>query len=850
MQFLEKNIFSYTYQSFRKEQDEIHICEAKNLRKEVVYVAGEIYRLVSEEHYRYGDIAVITGDIPLYEDYLTSELSHMGIRYFIDHKRNIGANIFSEFILSLLEMLRKNFDYESTMRFLRGGLSPLTAEETDSMENYVLAFGIRGWKSYQKEWKTPYRKRKKADMEQINRSREKFISSVREVKKRFRGGKKTIGDYVRILYDYIVKEEIYHKLKQKERQFENEGQTLLAKEYHSVYQVMMELFDEMTELLGEELISAEEFPKLLGAGISEGLIGFIPPAIDQIIIGDIERTRLKDIKALFLMGVNDGLIPKGEQAPGILSQRERHIFREKNITLAPTAREQIFISQFYMYLNLTKASQKLYLSYFRMDPEGKASRPSYLLRKIRRMFPEIQTAAYDESGMDIQEILGTDRGKRYMLTGLAEKDYDNRPDIWRELFRYYKEREPEKMADIYLPGLLPAENHTKLSRKAADLLYGEVLLGNISRLERFGQCPFSHFIGYGLELEERREYRIGKPDFGNLFHDALESFSENLNRNKKKWRDLSDKEMETLAEQCVNQAAEHYKDSMFMQSERTRYIVKRIHRIMKRTIQTIASQMRDGKFEQTSYEISFSRLGSENTGYLSLADDKRMDLAGRIDRIDTYEKEDKIFVRVIDYKTGKKEFEITSMYHGLQMQLVLYLEAALGIERKSGKKTVPAGMFYYRISDPVILAEPTVSKEEIDAKIGKELSLNGFINNDEEVLLSTGNCYSSGKKGMGSEEDIYKIISHTRNKMKEFGDQIFRGSKEITPMKIKGNTYCGYCGYADICGFDPKQPEYRYQEPELLSAEEIMEKLTQEMKEPEEIMEKPVQEMKEPEKEG
>ncbi|MDR1701066.1 MAG: helicase-exonuclease AddAB subunit AddB, partial [Lachnoclostridium sp.] len=349
LSFLEKNIFAGIRRTFQREQDEIHICEVKNPRKEAVYVTSEIYRLISEKGYRYGEIAVVSGDISIYEEYLTSEMNRMGIRYFIDYKRNIGGNILAEFILSFLEMIRKDFDYESTLRFLRGGLSPLTTKETDFLENYILALGIRGWKSYQKDWPAPYHRKKTTDMGAINQSRRRFAASVRQTKDRLAGGKKTVGDYVHILYDYIVGEHIFYRLREKEEIFEKEGQTLLAKEYHSVYRVVTELFDEMIELLGDEPVSLEEFEKLLGAGISGGLIGFVPPSADQVVIGDVERTRLKDIKVLFMIGVNDGLIPKGEQSPGILTQRERKFFHDKNITLAPSSGEQVFISQFYMY---------------------------------------------------------------------------------------------------------------------------------------------------------------------------------------------------------------------------------------------------------------------------------------------------------------------------------------------------------------------------------------------------------------------------------------------------------------------------------------------------------------------
>lgn len=829
LDFLEKNIFGYARKIYDREQEEIKICEAKNPRKEAVYVTSEISRLVSEEGYHYGEIAVVTGDLTLYEEYLSTEMSKLGIRYFIDNKRSVGANTFSDFILSFLEMVRRDFDYESTLRFLRGGLSPLSAAATDCLENYVLALGIRGFKSYQREWPEPYNKKRIMDMEQINQSRQKFMETAEAARNELVGGKKTVFDYVRILYSFIVKERIYEKLKEKEAAFEEAGQILLAKEYRSVYSVMMDLFDEMVALLGSEPISLDEFIKLLAAGISEGLIGFVPPSMDQVVVGDVERTRLKDIKILFFIGVNDGIIPSAGKSPGILSQRERQLLQENEIELAPTPREQIFISQFYMYLNLTKASEGLYLSYFRTGSDGGAARPSYLLRKIIAMFPSVKPLYFDESDMTVQEILGTDRGKRYMLTGLAEQDYENQPSEWWELFRYYKEHEPDEMENLYLAGIMEQKKVTKLSQKAADILYGDVLKGSVSRLEQFARCPFSHFVSYGLGLEKRQEYHVEMPDFGNVFHEALENFSDYLNQTDKQWRELEEKEMDDLVEQCVSRVTQNYKGAMFSQSERTNYMVRRIGRIMKRTIGAIALQMKGGKFEQKGFEINFARMDSAEETHLSLKEGKQMDLLGRIDRIDTYETEDKVFVRVIDYKTGSTEFEITSMYYGLQMQLVLYLEAALSLEKRTGKEIVPAGMFYYRISDPMIEAKPLMSNEAVAGEIQKKLSLNGFINGAEEVLDSTGGCFKPGKKAIGTEEEIRNMIAHTRKKMTEFGNGILEGNKEISPAKLGTSEPCGYCEYTNICGFNPQLPEHKYKELPPMDAAEVKEKIKEEL---------------------
>ncbi len=818
LSFLERNLFSYDKTTYAKKQDQVSVTALGNPRDESRWVARKIYWLVAKEGYRYEDIAVVTGDLAGYQEYLAPELEVMGIRYFMDYKKGIGGNAFSEFVMSFLEMLRKNMDYESTIRFLRCGLSPFSLEEVDTFENVILALGKRGFNSYDQPWKAPYHGKDKYDMEVVNECRQRLVDMIRESREAFRGKRKTVEEYVRALYDFIVANQVYEKLCEEVKAFEEQGQMLLAKEYKSVYTVMMKLLDQMVELLGDEKISFADFRDLLGAGISEGLVGFTPPSMDQVVVGDVERSRLKDIKVLFFIGVNDGIIPKGSGTPGVLSDREREALKKEDISLAPSGRDLIFTEQFYMYLNLTKPSQRLYLSYSRMGTDGGSMRPSYLVSKVRKLLAPLAVCQEDNED-SYEKILGTDQGRKYLYMGLNQYEEQMENKRFEQLYAYYLEKEPQKMRTEILPELFARREDTRLSKEAIQLLYGDQLQGSVTRLENFGRCPFAHFVSYGLKLSKREEFQIGSMDFGNVFHQSLENFSKMLHDRQCDWKDLDDATIPDMVNHCVEEAVENYKDSIFEQSMRSRYVVHRIHRIMERTVSTMVEQMKKTGFTQRAYEISFQALDHLDETHLELDDGKGMNLLGRIDRIDTLETDEHNYVRVIDYKTGNTSFELASFYYGLQMQLVVYLETAMAMEeRQTNKKVKPAGMFYYHVKDPMlkVYTEDDVKRREM---FQKELALDGF------ALEMGGDGVSNGiiakTKNRVSEDKMNKMIEHTRGRMKEFGNEILKGNKDVKPYMINKKTGCDYCEYKGICNFDIHNPGDDYRELKLLNEETI-----------------------------
>lgn len=825
--FLEKNLFCYPAGVWDKKTEEMQLYIGKKPQDEAAYVARKIWWMTAKEGYEFEDIAVITGDVTAYEQVLSRELSKMGIRYFMDAKKNIGANWVAEYIQAVLEMYLTNMDYESTFRFLRCGLSPLMREETDLLENYVIATGKRGFSAYDKEWKHQVGV---LPMEEINASREKVCGCLRELFGELGGGKKTVGQFTRALYDFLVRQDVYEKMLTQSEVFAEEGNDILAKEYRSVYHVIVSLFDEMVELMGEETVSAEEYRQILAAGISEGLVGFIPPKSDQVVVGDIRRTRLKDVKVLFFMGFSDDMEPEVMKAPGIVNVRERKKIEQMGITLAPTGTKKAANDLFYLYLNFTKPSEKLIFTYSESSSGGEGRQASYVLAKIRKIFPKLDVISDEKAEPPAERQLGTDRGITFLLSGFTSEERRTGEEkyAWWELWKHYKECEDMPWIRQALDAGMAAGREGKLSEQALRYLYGNELYGSITKLEQFAKCPYAYFILYGLALREREEYTVAAPDFGNVVHYTLQEISDRMRAEHLRWRDLDEERIASLVEECTEKTAGGYRDVLFRQSKRIEYMITRIKRMMNRTVWAISEQMRRGAFEQEYSEAGFSYHDNLPSMKISLGGEKKLAFSGIIDRIDTYEDEDYVYVKVVDYKTGAVKLSLNSVFHGLQMQLVLYMAAALDMEQQKhpDKKAVPAGMLYYYVKDPVIQIDGTEDETDLEEKMLREYKCDGYVSQSTEVLqkldsvfgtngyLEQGaksscipvNITAKGDFGRYSKilnrEQWEAVIAHTTKLAADFGKEIMGGNIGVSPYRMGKQTGCDYCGLRGICGME------------------------------------------------
>ncbi|MCI9383542.1 MAG: helicase-exonuclease AddAB subunit AddB, partial [Lachnospiraceae bacterium] len=463
---LEQNLFRLRRKPFEGEQEQISLHLLRNPSEETAWTASQIRRLIWEEGYHYRDIAVITGNMEAYSHCLERIFPEYGIPCFLDYKRSVLNNPFVEFLRALLEMTEQDFTYETVFRFLRSGLSGMRREETDLLENYVLALGIRGRKKWGSRFIRSYRGLTEEQLLEIDLLRQRFAETVLPFGEVM--GKKGVDVRTRTtaLYRLIEKLEIQKKLSAFEERFQGEGNLVLAKEYHQIYSIVMDLLDKLVDLLGDQKLSAREYREILEAGFAEARVGVIPPGVDQVVAGDMERTRLKDVKALFFLGVNEGSVPKNTGRAGLLSDMEREQLKAQGMELAPTAREQGYIQRFYLYLNLTKPSKRLYVCCSLLDGSGKALRPSYLMNVLKGLFPGMEL--HKEEGWQKELPATPKEGLRLLIEGLRDYRAGEENEKFYELYRWYAAREQyeEKLSKL-LEAAFSRHRDSRLGRAVA-----------------------------------------------------------------------------------------------------------------------------------------------------------------------------------------------------------------------------------------------------------------------------------------------------------------------------------------------------------------------------------------------
>lgn len=851
LHYLEQNLFRYQYEPYAGEQQEIHMFEALSPREEVHQTALYIRHLIREQGMTYRDIAVVIGDLEGYASYVETEFGQLEIPCFLDRTRGIVLNPMIEYIKSALQLYIKDFSYDTVFHFLRSGMADISREEIDELENYVIRTGARGYRTYSRlftrrteELQGNAEGSEQAEektMERLNRIRQQFMDAVEIL---HMGSQEKAGDYVSHLYDFLEQNQVQQKLLNYQQQFEKEGDLSRAREYAQIYRLVMDLLDQVYELLGEEEISRQEFADILEAGFGEITVGTIPQNVDRIVVGDMERTRLKQVKVLFFLGVNDGSIPKNASKGGIISDMDREFLIESGTEMAPSPRQQMYIQRLYLYLNMTKPSEQLYLSYAKVNSEGKGIRPSYLIDTVRKLFPAM-SVEYPQNRSRLEQIEGRQEGARYLAEELREYVEGTLPEEERQdFYLMYRAYEADAAGrDLLTRAAFRRYRESGLSRIVARALYGRQLENSVSRLETYAACACRHFLQYGLSLQEREEFGFEVSDMGNVYHAVLENFAGKLAESGRTWWDFD----ENFATQAIKEAVEGYAatygETVLYSSARNEYAITRMSRILTRTVLTLQQHLKQGSFQPDDYELSFRFAEDLDSIHVDLSEEEKMHLQGRIDRIDVSEDAEHVYVKVIDYKSGNKKFDLAALYYGLQLQLVVYMNAAMELESRKhpDKEIVPAALLYYHIDDPTIETPVELTDEQINEQILAKLRMNGVVNSDPEVVERLDRYMQdksvvipvekkkdgsfSARSGVLSREEMQLISSYVDAKIRSIGREILDGKIAANPYEKGNEEACTYCAYKKVCGFDGSIPGYEKRQLEDLDKQALMQRM-------------------------
>ena len=834
---LEKNIFRDSSKKYEGDDaaDSIFLTSCRNMRDELRYVAIQINRLVrGGMHYK--DIAVVTPNLESYR-YLAAELfMEYNIPYFIDAKTEILFSPMSEALAAIFDIFERDFKREDVFRFLRSGVVDISIQDIDYLENYLISTGIRGKKKYFH----PFAIRSNQfsadeDLLKANQIRESIIKPFMELDKRLSEKQLTVRDIATALYNFLVSFDFEGKLKLRGQMYEDKNEAVRAKEYSQIYQVIMDIFDKLVGILGDETMTLKEFHDIYEAGLSAASIGVIPPANDSVIFGDIERTRLSNIKVLFCMGASDDSIPKKVENGGILSQLEREQLLSLGFELAPSDRQKSFRQRFYLYLMLSKPNERLYITMPRVDGDGKGVNPSYLIDTIKQLFPEI-------SLVEIQEFTSDDRmlskascltyltelmnkGVTYGLESLSEEENKDLSNLLLWARANAKEPLEHILAGTFYEHYKESFSEDVMTAVNEAMNADEVISGSISKFELYNECSYKYFLTYILKLKEREQFELSSIDMGNFYHEAIERYSRALKEDHKSFREVTDEERDKYIDVAITQTFENMAKVATLEDYTQRYIVEGMKNTLRYVVDVITVQVSRGEFEPELFEEEItSKIYSEDTKEL-LAN-----LKGKVDRIDLTQGDDKA-VRIIDYKSSGHKLELSECYHGLSLQLPIYMGVVIDKLKDKYKEVSfhPSAMLYYELANKFL--ETSAENSRADEERIRQNKMEGLLSLDEADLrandltvgLSEGQTkessivpYSikskgelSAKTNAVSREDMQTVIDYSLLSAARTAESIIAGDFEPSPARLGTHIdACKFCNYNGICHFNENEPGF------------------------------------------
>lgn len=839
---LEANLYSFPYRSYREATGDISLFSSVNIFSEIEACARDIIRLCRDQGLRYRDIAVVIGDLPSYERIVEVIFEEYEIPCFLDRKVEITNHPLVRLILSMLDIFKENWSYETVFRYLKTGLTGVGQREMDRLENYVLACGIRGnrW-TREEDWdiipgvlpeEREYHTHSEL-LKEINAIRYSVSKPLLE----FRGktkGRKTAAQICTSLFEFLCAIGVPERIEGSIETFRAEGKLDLANEYSQVWNTVMEVFDQVVEVMGEETLGIEKFSQLLSVGFGEYEIGLIPASIDQVLVGSVDRSRSHEVKAMYILGVNDGVFPSSARDEGILSDLDRAALDSVGIELASDTRTAAFDEQFLIYRALTASGGYLRISWPISDHEGKTMRPSMIVSRLRRLFPAITQAsniiAHEEDEDVVQSLAGRTPSFKYVVSALRrEREGKKVSPLWHEVYKWFEGRDDWQERCRSIRMAFDYQNLAQpVSREKTALLYGSPAYSSVSRLEKYSACPFAYYVQYGLGARERKIYRLRPPDVGTFMHAVIERFSLYVAQQDMSWRTLDRDWCQEKVAEIVEEMLARMRGSGISGSKRYMALALRLKRVVTRSVWLIAEHIRRGSFEPVGYEVDFREGGAFPPITIELSSGEKVLLTGRIDRVDALKTEEGTFLRIIDYKSGTKDFKLSDVAYGLQVQLITYLDA---IWEKGGMgitpPVLPGGVLYFPIDDPIVKGNPESTKEEIELAIMKKLRMKGLVLADVKLVREMDHDINGesliiparmnkgevlGKSSAATLDQLSLLRNHTRRLLQGLCEEIMKGNVAISPYKKKDTTSCKYCSFSPVCQFDSARRENSFRQ--------------------------------------
>ena len=837
LKHLEQNLYNNKPTKYNKQLKNMQLFLAKNQYSEIEEVAKNILKLVRDEGYRYREISIITKNIATYSSLARAIFDKYDIPIFIDENRDLNQNIVIQYVLSILEIFIKNWSYEAVFNYIKTGFSNIEDDDIFKLEKYCLKWGIK-----QNKWKKEftygnYEEKDKAEIERLEQIRKDLVNPLMNLKHKI-DENKTVRGISKAIYEFLVEQQIFEKVQEKIEELNEIGQVDLANEYENSLQNIIEILDEIVLVFDEDKITIDKYNQILKIGFKNSSLTKIPGTQDQVIMGDVDRSRSHKVKAIFIIGLNDGEFPSVRKDEGFLNDSDRDILKRDGIELAKGTIDKLYEDSFNIYKAFTTAEEKLYLLYSSSDMQGKALRTSMLVNKIKKIYPMLQEQS------DViekkSEILNKKITYEELIANLSKlKEQDSIEKIWYYVYDYYKkDAEWNEKLQQSLNGLSYTNIPEKIEQNNIDRLYGNTLVTSISKLERYRSCPFSYYLQYGLKIKPQEELKIQTLNTGTFIHEVIDEFFETVKSQGIKLEEITEEQLSEIINKIIDAKLGQNKNYIFTSTAKYRALVIRLKKIIKKALKYIIGTIVQSRFEVLGTEVEFGEKGKYKPIRLTLEDGKRIEIIGKIDRIDTAKGEDGKYLRIIDYKSSAKNIDLNEVYAGLQIQLLTYLDASCKEE-----DLMPAGVLYFSMLEQMIKSNKRMEQEEIEEKIRANFKMKGLILADVKVVkLHDKNLQNGssalvpayiGKDGEISEkktsgvtaEQFKDLQKYMYTVIKQISKEILGGNIDLKPYYKDKKTPCKYCDYKSICSFNMGGCENSYNYIDKKSKEEILHKI-------------------------
>ena len=836
---IEENLYNFPYKKFNEDVANLKLFLANNQYSEVENIARTIVKLVRDEGYRYRDIAIITKNIDTYSNLCKAIFNEYNIPVYIDEKRDLSQNILVKYLISILDVFSKNWTYDSVINYIKSGFTNISQEDIYLLENYALEWNVRGSLWYKQDWN--FRDADEKGEEQIahlNELRRNIVDPLVKLKNNL-SGKKSAKQISENLYKFFIENKIDEILAEKINKLNEAQEVSISAEYETSWKIIMQVLDEIVLVFGDENITFETYMQILKTGLGESKLGTIPMAQDEVTVGDVDRSRSHKIKILFIIGLNDGMFPGTTKAEGFLNDADRQKIQEKGIELAKGTVDRIYEDNFNIYKAFTTAEEKMYLSYSSSDMEGKSLRQSILISRIKKIFAKLQ----EESDI-IQrksEICTKQNTFEELLINLRDfRDGKEIDPIWFKIYNIFdNDTEWKPKLESAIKALSYTNVPEKITKENVEKMYGDVLKTSVSRLEQYSSCPFSYYLKYGLKLNEKETFNLEAVDTGTFMHDVIDSFFARLDEQEINIKQITDEEIEEIVTEIIQDKLNLNKNYVYTVSARYKILAGRLKKVVTTSMKYIVQSIKQSEFEVFGHEIEFGGKGQYKPITVKTDDGKRVEIIGKIDRVDILKNPDGTYVRIIDYKSSIKNIDLNQVVSGLQLQLLTYLNETCKVE-----DFLPAGVLYFNLSNPSISSEKNMTDEEIENKIKQEFKMKGLILADVNIIrkmdtkideTGTSTIIPAGIKKDGeinnlktsaiSKEQFNYLQKYMNKLIKQISESILAGNIEVKPYyntKLK-TTPCTYCKYRSICRFDENSATNKYNYISNLNKDAILE---------------------------